>query len=147
MTVLLVSILWMILDLLKVFFQEHREGPGNEAVRDPGRQKLTQYAEAFEGLSETFLKLPKLKEDLEKEDREEILKETSHQVCRDCEAMEWCWSEHREDTLREAYDRLFSMEKGKYRQSVPPASCNFFRRLLMCFLSERSVQSCVSRLK
>ncbi len=28
MTVLLVSILWMILDLLKVFFQEHREGPG-----------------------------------------------------------------------------------------------------------------------
>ena len=81
MTVLLVSILWMILDLLKVFFQEHREGPGNEAVRDPGRQKLTQYAEAFEGLSETFLKLPKLKEDLEKEDREEILKETSHQVC------------------------------------------------------------------
>ena len=112
MTVLLVSILWMILDLLKVFFQEHREGPGNEAVRDPGRQKLTQYAEAFEGLSETFLKLPKLKEDLEKEDREEILKETSHQVCRDCEAMEWCWSEHREDTLREAYDRLFSMEKG-----------------------------------
>lgn len=32
MTVLLVSILWMILDLLKVFFQEHREGPGNEAV-------------------------------------------------------------------------------------------------------------------
>ena len=87
MTVLLVSILWMILDLLKVFFQEHREGPGNEAVRDPGRQKLTQYAEAFEGLSETFLKLPKLKEDLEKEDREEILKETSHQVCRDCEAM------------------------------------------------------------
>ena len=42
MTVLLVSILWMILDLLKVFFQEHREGPGNEAVRDPGRQKLTQ---------------------------------------------------------------------------------------------------------
>ena len=44
MTVLLVSILWMILDLLKVFFQEHREGPGNEAVRDPGRQKLTQYA-------------------------------------------------------------------------------------------------------
>lgn len=77
MTVLLVSILWMILDLLKVFFQEHREGPGNEAVRDPGRQKLTQYAEAFEGLSETFLKLPKLKEDLEKEDREEILKETS----------------------------------------------------------------------
>ena len=72
MTVLLVSILWMILDLLKVFFQEHREGPGNEAVRDPGRQKLTQYAAAFEGLSETFLKLPKLKEDREKEDREEI---------------------------------------------------------------------------
>ncbi len=34
------------------------------------------------------------------------------------------------------------MEKGKYRQSVPPASCNFFRRLLMCFLSERSVQVC-----
>ena len=83
MTVLLVSILWMILGLLEVFFQEHREGPGNEAVRDPGRQKLTQYAEAFEGLSETFLKLPKLKEDLEKEDREEILKETSHQVCRE----------------------------------------------------------------
>ena len=89
MTVLLVSILWMILDLLKVFFQEHREGPGNEAVRDPGRQKLTQYAEAFEGLSETFLKLPKLKEDLEKEDREEILKETSHQVCRTTGFFPW----------------------------------------------------------
>ncbi len=127
MTVLLVSILWMILDLLKVFFQEHREGPGNEAVRDPGRQKLTQYAEAFEGLSETFLKLPKLKEDLEKEDREEILKETSHQVCRDCEAMEWCWSEHREDTLREAYDRLFSMEKGE--EELP--------RLSFCIRSDR----------
>ena len=127
MTVLLVSILWMILDLLKVFFQEHREGPGNEAVRDPGRQKLTQYAEAFEGLSETFLKLPKLKEDLEKEDREEILKETSHQVCRDCEAMEWCWSEHREDTLREAYERLFSMEKGE--EELP--------RLSFCIRSDR----------
>ncbi len=36
-TVLLVSILWMLLDLLKVFYQEHREGPGSEAVRDPGR--------------------------------------------------------------------------------------------------------------
>ena len=109
------------------FFQEHREGPGNEAVRDPGRQKLTQYAEAFEGLSETFLKLPKLKEDLEKEDREEILKETSHQVCRDCEAMEWCWSEHREDTLREAYERLFSMEKGE--EELP--------RLSFCIRSDR----------
>ena len=108
-TVLLVSILWMLLDLLKVFYQEHREGPGNEAVRDPGRQKLNQYAEAFEELSETFQKLPKRKEDLEREDREEILRAASYKVCRDCEAMEWCWSEHREDTLREAYERLFSM--------------------------------------
>ena len=65
-TVLLVSILWMLLDLLKVFYQEHREGPGNEAVRDPGRQKLNQYAEAFDGLSETFQKFPKRKEDLER---------------------------------------------------------------------------------
>ena len=76
-TVLLVSILWMLLDLLKVFYQEHREGPGNEAVRDPGRQKLNQYAEAFEGLSETFQKFPKRKEDLERADREEILRESS----------------------------------------------------------------------
>ena len=87
-TVLLVSILWMLLDLLKVFYQEHREGPGNEAVRDPGRQKLNQYAEAFDGLSETFQKFPKRKEDLEREDREEILRESSYKVCRDCEAME-----------------------------------------------------------
>ena len=87
-TVLLVSILWMLLDLLKVFYQEHREGPGNEAVRDPGRQKLNQYAEAFDGLSETFQKFPKRKEDLEREDREEILRESSYKVCRDCEAWE-----------------------------------------------------------
>ena len=29
MTVLLVSLLWMILELLKVFFQEHREAGRN----------------------------------------------------------------------------------------------------------------------
>lgn len=126
-TVLLVSILWMLLDLLKVFYQEHREGPGNEAVRDPGRQKLNQYAEAFDGLSETFQKFPKRKEDLEREDREEILRESSYKVCRDCEAMEWCWSEHREDTLREAYERLFSMEKGEEEPE----------RLSFCIRSDR----------
>lgn len=119
-TVLLVSILWMLLDLLKVFYQEHREGPGNEAVRDPGRQKLNQYAEAFDGLSETFQKFPKRKEDLEREDREEILRESSYKVCRDCEAMEWCWSEHREDTLRKPMSGFFPWKKERKNRNAFP---------------------------
>lgn len=112
-TVLLVSILWIIWDLAKMFLEEKQELPDTDVVREPGRQKLNQYAEAFDRLSEIFLKLPKGKERLEQEDLDNILREVSHKVCRDCEAAEWCWREHREDTVLEAYQRFQALEGGE----------------------------------
>lgn len=111
--VLLVSILWIIWDMLKMFFQEKQELPETDAVREPGRQKLNQYAEAFERLSEIFMKLPKGRDSLDRQDMENILREVSNEVCRDCEASEWCWGEHREETIQEVCRYLNEMECGQ----------------------------------
>ena len=111
--VLLVSVLWIIWDMAKMFLEERQELPDGDVVREPGRQKLNQYADAFDRLSEIFLKLPKGKECLDQEDMEGILREVSGKVCRGCEAAEWCWRAHREDTCREAFQCLKRMESGE----------------------------------
>lgn len=130
--VLLVSILWIIWDMAKLFLGEKPDMPDESAVREPGRQKLNQYAEAFERLSETFLKLPEQKENLKKEELEEILKRTSNRVCRNCEALEWCWKEHREDTLLRAYEQLRYLENEGENGAEPEAD---FREI--CILPDK----------
>lgn len=110
---LFVSILWIIWDMAKIYLSEKEELPDGLSVREPGRQKLNQYAEAFERLSENFLSLPQQKEGLLREDLEELSEEAVKEVCRKCRAAVWCWEEHKKDTARELYEWLLAMEKGE----------------------------------
>lgn len=145
--VLLVSVLWIIWDMAKMFLGEKPDMPDESAVREPGRQKLNQYAEAFERLSETFLKLPEQKDDLQKEDMEEILKVTSNRVCRNCEALEWCWKQHREDTLLRAHEQLKYLDIEGSDREVSEAEADFREICIMPdkFLGELQMEFRLAR--
>lgn len=125
MAVLLVSILWIIWDMAKMFLEERQELPEKDVVREPGRQKLNQYAEAFDRLSEIFLKLPKGRECFTREDMDGIIREVAGKICRGCEAADWCWKEHREDTCRQVYHQLEQIEKGEEEQEETTAFRDF----------------------
>lgn len=132
--VLLVSVLWIIWDMAKMFLEEKPDMPDDSAVREPGRQKLNQYAEAFERLSETFLELPERKEELKKENLEEIVRKTSNQVCRNCDALRWCWKEHREDTLLRVHEQLRHLEKEGIDGEVSETEADFRE---ICIMPDR----------
>jgi len=107
--VLLVSILWILWDMAKMFLREKPDMPDGSAMREPGRQRLNQYAEAFERLSETFLKLPEGRAEPEKEDMEQILANVSCRVCENCASRSWCYREHPKELKDRAWEQLKSL--------------------------------------
>ena len=137
-TALLVSILWILWDMAKMLLEEKQDLPDGTAAREPGRQKLNQYAEAFERLSETFLKLPKRQEGLSGEEKEQIVREVSSKVCRDCPAAEWCWREHEGDTLRRIYELMENQEEEEKENGKEASTewCIRWDRLCLELLTE-----------
>ena len=127
--VLLVSILWIIWDMVKMFLGEKPDMPDESAMREPGRTRLNQYAEAFERLSEPFLKLPQRISGLEKDEMQQILSEVSCRLCSQCSAREWCMTEHADEMCERALEQRKALENDE--------TVNYFQDV--CMMPERFV--------
>lgn len=108
---LLVSILWVLWDVTKIYLEERQGIHETVAAREPGRDKLLSLSEAFDSLSETFLNLPDKQERLSEDDLEEIYRDVCLDVCQTCEGAEWCWKAHQDETLQRILELLGEAEE------------------------------------
>lgn len=111
--VLIVSLLWVMWDVVKLILGErYREEQMLEAC-EPGRERMERYAESFRQLAETFRDMPSRKEGLSEQDVEEIFREVQYKVCRYCPGCSCCWEQNGSATYREVYDLLRRIEEGE----------------------------------
>ena len=109
--VFIVSLLWVIWDVIKLAFSErYRE----DAVLDadgPGRERMERYAESFVRLADTFQHMPCKKERFSENDVRGIFQEVQENVCSQCPQREFCWEENYYRTYRRAYGMLHAIEE------------------------------------
>lgn len=111
MAVLIVSVLWVMWDVVKMILGErYREGQVLEAC-EPGRERMGRYAESFVQLADTFRNMPSKKESFSEDDMQEIFCEAQRKVCRYCPGWEYCWEKNSGRTYREAYELLHTIEE------------------------------------
>lgn len=117
--VLIVSLLWVMWDVVKLILGErYREEQMLEAC-EPGRERMERYAESFRQLAETFRDMPSRKEGLSEQDVEEIFREVQYKVCRYCPGCSCCWEQNGSATYREVYDLLCRIEEGEGGERAP----------------------------
>lgn len=117
--VLIVSLLWVMWDVIKLILGErYREEQVMEAC-EPGRERMERYAESFQQLAETFRNMPSKKESFSEEDVQEIFREVQHKVCRYCPGCEHCWEKNSVRTYREAYELLHFIEAEGTGEQAP----------------------------
>ena len=109
--VLIVSLLWVMWDVVKLILGErYREEQMMEAC-EPGRERMGRYAESFVQLADTFRSMPDRKECFSDEDVSEIFEEVRRKVCSFCPGWEYCWEKNCAGTYREAYELLHIIEE------------------------------------
>ncbi|MDY3919258.1 MAG: SpoIIE family protein phosphatase [Candidatus Limivivens sp.] len=80
------------------------------AVLEPGRARLEGYAQAFQNLSNTFRRMPAKREQLSREEVEEIFRDVRETVCSTCKRREICWDKYYYRTYRQIYGFLDAAE-------------------------------------
>lgn len=86
------------------------------AALDAGCERLHGYARAFQSLADTFRKMPVKKEQLSKEDVEEIFRDACESVCSGCNRRELCWGRNYYRTYRGLYGLLHAAETQEENQ-------------------------------
>lgn len=110
--VLIVSILWILWDLLKLLARDKEKGePAADFVSGPGKEKIQKIADSFQDLANTFRSMPCQKERLSQNDIKEIFDEVQDKVCKRCSMQESCWEKERYTTYRRVYDILSAIEE------------------------------------
>ena len=117
--VLIVSVLWVMWDVIKLILGErYREEQILESC-EPGREKMERYAESFRQLAGTFRNMPSRKEKFSEEDIEEIFGEVQRKVCSFCPGWDHCWEKNCARTYREAYGLLQEIEEQGTGEQAP----------------------------
>lgn len=108
--VLVVSLLWVMWDVIKLVLGErYREEQFLEAC-GPGREKMERYAESFTQLADTFRHMPGKRDCLSDEEVRGIFDEVQEKVCEGCPGREYCWGKNEGHTYQEAWELLCALE-------------------------------------
>lgn len=110
--VLVVSVLWILWDLLKLLVREREKGePATEFVNGPGKEMIGKIADSFQDLANTFHSMPCQKERLSQGDVKEIFHEVQDRICSQCAMCSNCWEKEHYNTYRRVYDILSAIEE------------------------------------
>ena len=111
MAVLMVSLLWIMWDVIKLVIGEQRREEQTVEIYGPGREKMERYAEAFVNLAEIFRHMPSKKERFSEHDVKGIFHEVQERVCSVCPQCEQCWEENYYRTYQRVYAMLHAIEE------------------------------------
>lgn len=110
--VFIVSLLWVMWDVLKMAYAERYKDEGLAGVYEPGKVRMEKYAESFSRLADTFGHMPCRKERFAEEDIKEIFGEVQEKVCSGCPRRKQCWNDNYERTIKRTYGLLQAIEEG-----------------------------------
>lgn len=77
-----------------------------------GGQKLNEYAESFEKLSQTFHQMNRYKEDFSAEELSRMQSEVTGRICASCSQCALCWEENETPMYQVLYRFLQSLQRG-----------------------------------
>lgn len=116
---LVVSVILIIRDMAKTFFEGRSEGTQETLLlteNHPQKKRVQQYAQAFQKLADTFYGMPYRKDYLSKGQVQRILNETKEQVCINCYQKEICWKDNIQMMNQGGEALIRALEEGQEAQ-------------------------------
>lgn len=108
---LAVSVLLIVRDMAKFIFTDRKKGkPIYDAY--PQKEKIEQYARAFQRLAHTFYEMPNHQEKLTQTEIQDVFAQVQMGVCQECPQREICWIEQEPRTAQKVYEILQVIEEG-----------------------------------
>lgn len=112
---LVISVLLIVRDMAKTFFKGNKtadEAAASLCMDHPQKEKIEQYADAFQKLADCFYGMPYRKEYLSQGQIERILESVNENVCDKCYQRERCWNDYRISAYQTIELIIRAMEEG-----------------------------------